>query len=523
VRIGPYEILLELGRGGMGAVYLARLSGAGEFERLVAVKRALPQSLADDGTRERFLHEAKLAACVHHANVVGIHQVGSDAVGPYLACDFVEGESLAGLIERAKKENGVPPRVVLRIIVDALAGLAAVHDALDPRGRRLDILHRDVSLENLLVGLDGVTRITDFGIAKSTASPIKTVTGTIHGKLLYLAPEYLAGEDPPDRSCDLYAMGITLFSALTSTYPYPIDDVTVLIEHIHSQPLPSLSSRGVQATPELEAVLQKACHRERPGRFSDAREMLDALERAAQGWLGVARQQEVADFVERVAGEPLRARRAMLTKRSDLPPVLAPVTAGAETRREPERTAKAAQDAWHSVPMLTQEDDRLRPAGLRPAGRPAARRLFLIAGAMLGLGAGVGAFAFRPSPASPAAPAEVAPTAAPALPEPPLSTPSPADVLAPAEPVPDAQRAPLELEMPPVREPDLPPSRSPARTGRGRSAAERPAAPAVTPAAEPASTGPASALPPELKPLDLDAGATGKPGRRAIAVDNPYR
>jgi serine/threonine-protein kinase len=358
MRIGSYDVLCELGRGGMGAVYLARLSGEGAFERLVAIKRALPLAITEADAHGRFLHEARLAASVHHANVVGIHHVGSDEVGPYLACDYVEGESLAGLIERTRQATPIAPAIAVRIVLDALSGLCAVHDAQGGDGLPLGILHRDVSIENLLVGRDGVTRITDFGIAKSAVSPVQTEAGTIHGKLVYLTPEYLQG-GPPDRSCDTYGMGVTLFAALTSSYPYYEQDARALVEQICNGAWPSLTSRGVHLPDALERVVARACERDPARRYADAPSMLEDLEQAARSTTGVARQQEVAAFVERVAGPDLARRRALVRARRSLSPAVLlpagetaplalkePVSHATEAQVAPPARTLAGRDLW---------------------------------------------------------------------------------------------------------------------------------------------------------------------------------
>jgi serine/threonine protein kinase len=402
MRIGSYDVLCELGRGGMGAVYLARLSGEGSFERLVAIKRALPMAITEADAHRRFLHEARLAASVHHANVVGIHQVGSDDVGPYLACDYVEGESLAGLIERTRHEAPIAPAIAVRIVLDALSGLCAVHDAEDGDGRSLGILHRDVSIENLLVGRDGVTRITDFGIAKSAVSPVQTEAGTIHGKLVYLTPEYLQGS-PPDRSCDTYGMGVTLFASLTSSYPYFDQDARALMEQICNGHWPSLESRGVHLSNALESVVARACARDPARRYLDASSMLEDLEQAARSTSGVARQQEVAAFVERMAGPDLSRRRLLIQSRRAMPPVQsalphpadsAPLSAAKVDPQAREAEAPspprtlAGRDLWAVGAALVAlllgmlahryltadfgEKRRAEPSATAPAGRPPA-------------------------------------------------------------------------------------------------------------------------------------------------------
>src|SRR5688572_15586301 len=158
IEVAPrgYRVLFELGRGGMGAAYLARAEGAGGFERLVVIKRVRPERL-DPRSHERFLREARVAAAIHHANVVSAQNVGEDAEGPFIVLDYVEGASLEELLDHAlHKRELVPVPIALRIALDALAGLQAVHDATDAHGNPLHILHRDISMQNVLVGRDGV-------------------------------------------------------------------------------------------------------------------------------------------------------------------------------------------------------------------------------------------------------------------------------------------------------------------------------------------------------------------------------
>jgi hypothetical protein len=374
VQIGPYQVLLELGRGGMGTVYLARLVGAGGFERLVAIKRAHAASLGQDNQLERFLREARLAASIHHANVVGIHQIGEDPEGPYLACEYVEGEAVSGLIEQGSVVRPLPTPIALRIVLDALAGLHAAHETRDNAGRSLGILHRDVSIENLLVGRDGVTRLTDFGIAKSAVGPGLTEAGTIHGKLMYLTPEYLEGAASA-RSDDTYAMGVTLWIALVGAFPYRARDNAALVHEVLHQPIPSLARAGIDAGPLLEACLARSVSRTREGRFQTAREMLDALEAVSNQEIRAARHLDVAEFVERTVGPKLNARRARIHQ------VARPIH---EPKAEPavdapqERGAKAA-----AVILDTQPVPMAQPA--RNTG-PSRSRLVIAALALVGLG-----------------------------------------------------------------------------------------------------------------------------------------
>jgi eukaryotic-like serine/threonine-protein kinase len=334
-RIGAYEVLQELARGGMGTVYLALASGAsvgaGGFERLVAIKRMHPHLLAQAEARTRFLEEARVAGHVHHANVVGIHQVGSDGEGHFLVLDYVEGDTLEGLVDRAAlRRERVPPPIVLRIALDALAGLHAVHETVDPSGRPLGILHRDVSIQNLLVGRDGVTRLADFGIAKDALSSVVTDQRYIQGRLLYMPREHLRRE-PVDRRLDVYAMGVTLWIALAGKTPWPEADEAQIVHLATTEGIPPLSSSGLAIAPAIEAIVARACHLDAAARFATARAMLDALEEVGKhtGW--IASHAEVAELVERLSGKALAARRtAVATRISRAAEDVAPPDPGAK-------------------------------------------------------------------------------------------------------------------------------------------------------------------------------------------------
>jgi eukaryotic-like serine/threonine-protein kinase len=487
VQIGPYQVLLELGRGGMGTVYLARLVGAGGFERLVAIKRAHPGSMGQDNQLERFLREARLAASIHHANVVGIHQIGEDHAGPYLACEYVEGEALSGLIEQSGVAQPMPTPIALRVVLDALAGLHAAHETQDTAGRSLGILHRDVSIENLLVGRDGVTRLTDFGIAKSAVGPGLTEAGTIHGKLMYLTPEVLGGAAGA-RSDDTYAMGVTLWIALVGAFPYRARDNAALVHQVLETPIPRLAHVGVDTGPLLEAALARAVSHTREARFQTAREMLDALEAVSKRESPAARHLDVADFVERAVGAKLSARRAQIHKQLGHPP-LEPKAAAATAALPDHNAANAV-----AVILDTQPAPLAQPA----AGKVRQPSRLLIAAALAALSLallvlGTSLFSARSVPAD-----EVLPGTQPKLTVPQAERPR--AVPSGAEPAPKA--APVTVEV----------LHDAAPSALRQSTADDAGAPRPRPRGSAAHTPPKRA----------DSEVPAPPGLD-IATDNPYR
>lgn len=417
------ETLFELGRGGMGTAYLARALGAGGFERLVVIKRLGLEVSGMEGALERFVAEARVAARLHHVNIVGTHQIDRDAVGPYIVLDYIEGGSLDELIEAAElRGERLPVPVVLRIAEDALAGLHAVHEATDPVGRPLHILHRDVSIQNVLVGVrDGVARLSDFGVAKSALSVTQTNPGSVVGKVLYLPPEYLRG-DPVGPTFDIYALGITLWMSLTGVEPWPDLDDMELARAIAFDGVPSLEGL-VDVAPEVRALVERACERDPHKRFQSAREMAIAIERWERqcGW--VATHAEVAACVERLLGDKLRARREEVARLVAAPP---------ESRRR--SLHRLPRPKTHAVPKSHMEELRVLPAALAPSPDreevlPALRPRWRVP---LAIGAAVGiltpaAWAFlRYGPVRsvarpvPAIIAPIAPALLPSIPSPPL-------------------------------------------------------------------------------------------------------
>jgi serine/threonine-protein kinase len=316
--IGKYEILFELRRGGMGSVCLAcargRIGEVVPFERLVAIKRMVAQESGDPGAERRFLEECRLASQVHHANVVAIHQIGSDANGYFLVLDYVEGDSLQGLIQRmAAQGERIPHAILMRIVLDALAGLQAVHEATDAAGRALHMLHRDVSGSNILVGRDGVARLADFGIARASSSPPSTGI-CLRGKVPYMSPEYLR-RDPVGRQLDVYAMGVTLWTALAGHEPWPaLADGQILLETV-TNGMPRLSSHGITIPSALDDIVTKACHQAPDQRYATALEMSDALEAVGCELGLLATHSQVGEFVNRCAGADFAARRIEASRR----------------------------------------------------------------------------------------------------------------------------------------------------------------------------------------------------------------
>ena len=252
----------------MATVFLARRGGVGGFQRFVAIKRLHPHLQNEPEFVEMFLDEARLAALIHHPNVVPILEVGESDTGYYLVMEYVEGDTLSRIVARTMSLGQLPPRhVVLRIILDTLAGLHAAHELRDDRGQMLGLVHRDVSPQNVLVGVDGTARITDFGVARASSR--------------LMAPEQTRG-DELDRRTDLFAMGIMLWEVLCARRLFKADSEAATLQRILVEPIRP-PSEVLPAIPRaFDAVVLRALDRDATRRYQTAADMADALEAAAR-------------------------------------------------------------------------------------------------------------------------------------------------------------------------------------------------------------------------------------------------
>jgi len=223
--LGRYMISDEIGAGGMATVHLGRALGAAGFSRVVAIKRLQPHFIDSEKLTTMLIDEARIASRIRHPNVVAMTDV--ERIGDHellLVMEYVHGPSLAWLQSNLRLQQSVMPlRIALRIIVDVLDGLHAAHVAKSERGRPLEIVHRDISPQNILVGQDGIARVTDFGIAKAEGRISFTHDGEIKGKLSYMSREQLRGDPSIDLRSDIFSTGVVLWEMLTGQRLFALD------------------------------------------------------------------------------------------------------------------------------------------------------------------------------------------------------------------------------------------------------------------------------------------------------------
>ncbi len=311
--LGRYQLLAKLAAGGMATVYLGRIHAVAGFDRRVAIKVLHPHLSQDANVRAMFLDEARLAARIRHPNVIPVTDVGEDpAHGTFLVMDYVEGMDLAQILRAANKKGArIAVPVVARIVSDTLAGLGAAHDLVGESGQNLGVVHRDVSPHNVLVGTDGIARITDFGIAKAEGRVSSTKTGHLKGKLAYMPPERFGKGDEriDDLRGDLFATAVVLWESLTGQRLFRGEDDIDTVRKVLDGPIPKPSEVRPELEP-LDAVTLKGLSRDPNTRYQSATEFRADLERAAVALGGVARPEHVTALMKAVLGPKLDQQRA---------------------------------------------------------------------------------------------------------------------------------------------------------------------------------------------------------------------
>jgi len=302
---GRYELHEELAAGGMARVHFARLRGDQGFQRVVAVKRMHRQFARDPRFLAMFRDEAILASRIRHPNVVPTLDVVSDADEAFIVMEYVRGLPLSLLLARANRnEEAVPVPIAVAILSGVLAGLHAAHEARGADGAPLHIVHRDVSPQNILVDVDGVARVMDFGIAKASTQLHVTLEGELKGKLSYMAPEQLRG-GAVDRRVDVWAATVVLYSMLVGAPLFSRGELEEITKRILQMPIPLLSARRDDVPAALAEVIAKGVERNPDKRHRSARDLQVALE---AGFERVASARQVGAWVERLGGDMLEER-----------------------------------------------------------------------------------------------------------------------------------------------------------------------------------------------------------------------
>ncbi len=314
-RLGRYELLVPIARGGMARVWAARLHGQRGFQKLVAVKVILPH-LAEEPEFERmFLDEARIAACVHHPNVCEIYELGEENNVLYLAMEWVSGDSLARVLRAGGTTEAIDPRVAARVLADVCAGVHAAHELTDDDGRALGVVHRDLSPHNILITADGTAKVCDFGVAKALGQlHDATNVGQLKGKLAYMAPEQVTGATV-DRRSDVFSLGCVLYEATTGQRPFRGEGEHQMMHAVLKGEVALPTSLMHGYPPALETIVMRALAPQPILRFATAERMRLALEEfLARGQL--VTQSNVAQVMRARIGPAIDRRKERIRKAS---------------------------------------------------------------------------------------------------------------------------------------------------------------------------------------------------------------
>ncbi len=279
-RYGKYTLLRKIAQGGMAELFLALHKSVAGFEKLVVIKRVLPQMNQDGAFIEMLLHEARIAATLNHPNIVQIYDVGDVDGLYYIAMEHIHGEDIRSIVRQMKAKDfpEFPFEHALAIVQSVCSGLAYAHERRDIDGTPLNIVHRDVSPQNVLVTFSGDVKLVDFGIAKSDVKMItETKSGRLKGKVPYMSPEQARGEKLDARS-DVFSTGVMLFELTTGRRLFKAQSEYETLKLICDRDYPKPSSVRAGYPPLLEAIVLKAIAKDRYERYQTAREMLSALE-----------------------------------------------------------------------------------------------------------------------------------------------------------------------------------------------------------------------------------------------------
>jgi len=273
-KVGRYELVRKIATGGMAELFLAKFSGPGGFEKRCALKQILPQFVGDEEFKRMFQNEARVAAMFDHPNLVQIFELDEDPETKrfYIAMELINGMDLRQLQNLAREQGQqIPPELAAWMISQSLDGLAYAHDFKDSEGNRLNLVHRDISPQNILVSYEGAIKVVDFGIVKASSNEGKTQTGMLKGKIAYMSPEQALGEKLDARS-DLFAVGICLYELIAGVKPFRGANEIMTLRAILEQDAPPITNFIPDCPRGIERAIYRSLAKNRDERYQDARE-----------------------------------------------------------------------------------------------------------------------------------------------------------------------------------------------------------------------------------------------------------
>ncbi len=314
-RVGRYEIVAPLAGGGMAEILLARVVGPHGFDRPAVVKRILPHLAQNPTFVAMFLDEARIVANIRHPNVVQVDELGEHDGELYLAMEYLEGESVGALLGRMLlRGQSIDAGLAAHIVAEACAGLHAAHELTDGSGTKQNLVHRDVSPQNVFLTYDGDVKLLDFGVAKVKDRLCQTEVGEIKGKFGYMSPEQCRGMEL-DRRSDIFSLGIVFFETLCGRRLFKRDNGLVAMKAICSSAIPALREVAPGCPEGLEAICMRALSRDRSTRYGTALDMRrDLLAEVRRLVPNREPREALAALMRECFGERMEEKREMLRR-----------------------------------------------------------------------------------------------------------------------------------------------------------------------------------------------------------------
>lgn len=469
-KLGKYQLLKKLATGGMAEVFLARSEGARGFAKTMVVKRILPQFVEDARFVEMFLGEATIAAHMNHPNVVQVFDFGEVGGQYYLAMEFIDGPNLRAL-DKALRAKGEPLTAAqaARIVAFAAEGLQYAHELVGEDGQPFNLVHRDISPDNIMLSRSGSVKVVDFGIAKPTTGVHQTRSGMVKGKLAYMPPEQLARESL-DRRTDVFALGVVLFELVAGGMPFNAESEVSIIQAImDAHPFQRLADRVRDVPPALDTILAKCLAKKADDRYPSMKALQADLEAFLQTQAPVTTS-ELSLLVRQnfaPAVDPSITSRPSMTPVGTPEPVTEEAYAPTQQREsvpQGQPTQPAPAPAPHGPPGDDAHSLDRTQMSTRTVQAQRGKSLALVAGGV-GLAVVVGIALLWPKPVAPPQPQDAGVTLT-AVPPPvvkppdvPVAPPQPQDAGAVEAPKPETPKP--ETPKPEVAKPEHTPKPKP--------------------------------------------------------------
>jgi serine/threonine protein kinase len=314
VRFGKYTLIAKLDTGGMAEIFFARFEGVAGFEKPVVIKRILPELAEEERFVTMFLNEARLAARITHPNVCQVYDLGRIEGRYFMALEYLDGVPLTSLVRLVRTAPAAGElRLVAGLFLQACEGLHHAHEQRDFEGRPINLIHRDISPQNLFVTVDGIVKVLDFGVAKARTVSAKAISGNLKGKYAYMAPEQLRGQ-ALDRRADIFALGVVLFAMLTGKHLFRRESELLTFKAITEEPIMRAQELRADLPREIDEAIVRALSRDREVRFPTARAFGEAVVRAVAPMGGPLSAPEISEHVRTLCGREIADRRTAISR-----------------------------------------------------------------------------------------------------------------------------------------------------------------------------------------------------------------